>query len=217
MESVPDGDREALLAIGRRREWSRNEVMIRAGDRADSAIVLLAGVAKVHAHAPDGAEVVLNLCGPGDFLGEITAVRDSRRSATVTALEGVSAIVLTVPQLRSFLAAHPSASLALLDLALKRLHRSDAHRVEFASTDALGRVTRRLIELADRFGEPRPDGTIDVALAINQEDLAAWSASSRESTARALRSLRQLGAIQTHRLRLTILDIERLRSHAARL
>jgi hypothetical protein len=43
------------------------------------------------------------------------------------------------------------------------------------------------------------------------------SASSRESTARALRTLRELGVIQTRRLGLTVLDVERLRAHAARL
>jgi hypothetical protein len=32
--------------------------------------------------------------------------------------------------------------------------------------------------------------------------------------ARALRTLRELGLIQTHRMRLIVLDLERLRSHA---
>ena len=36
-----------------------------------------------------------------------------------------------------------------------------------------------------------------------------------ELMARAWRSLRELGVIRTHRLRLTVLDLERLRGHAA--
>jgi CRP/FNR family cyclic AMP-dependent transcriptional regulator len=171
----------------------------------------------VHRPAADGADVVLGLCGPGDLLGEITAVRDASRSATATALERVRAVVLPIPELRSFLASHPHASLALLDLALRRLYVADARRVEFATSETLGRVTGRLLELADRFGRRLPDGTIDVGLPINQEELASWSASSRESTARALRTLRELHLIQTHRLRLTVLDADRLRLHAARL
>lgn len=192
-------------------------MVVRAGDPADTAIILLAGVVKVHTQAADGAEAVLSLCGPGDLLGEVAAVRNAQRSANATAIQPVSAIVLTVPAVRSFLAAHPGASLALLDLALTRLHRADAHRLEFAAADTLGRVARRLVELADRFGEPGSDGRIEVGLAIPQEDIAAWSAASRESTARALRTLRELGMIESHRLRLTIVDIERLREYAARL
>jgi len=216
MESLPEPDREALLTIGRHREWHRGDLVVRAGDRADSAIILLEGLTKIHRHGADGTEVVLALSGPGDLLGEVTAVRDAVRSATATALAPVRASALPVPELRSFLASHPHATLALLDLALTRLHNADARRIEFATSETLGRVTSRLIELAGRFGDERADGAIDVELPITQEELASWSASSRESTARALRTLRELGLIETHRLRLTVLDPHRLAAHAAR-
>lgn len=217
LASLPVAEGDALVALGQRRTWIRGELLVRAGDPAETAIVLLGGVTKVHTQAADGTEVVLNLCGPGDLLGELTAVRAARRSASATVIEPVSAAVLTIPQVRTFLAAHPQAALALLDLALTRLHRADAHRLEFAAADTLGRVARRLVELAERFGAAGPDGSCEVGLALTQEDLAAWSASSRESTARALRTLRQLGLIETHRLRLTIRDLGRLRAQVAQL
>lgn len=217
MESLLEPDRRALLEAGRRRAWAEGEMLMRDGERADSAIVLLAGLAKVHKMTADGVDVVLGLCGPGDLLGEISAVREAVRSASVTALEPIQSLVLSVPDLRGFLAQHPRAALALLDLALARLYVADARRIEFASAESLPRVTSRLVELAERFGEPQDDGTIDVALPFAQDELASWSASSRESTARALRTLRQLGLIHTHRLHITILDLEGLRGHAARL
>jgi CRP/FNR family transcriptional regulator, cyclic AMP receptor protein len=70
------------------------------------------------------------------------------------------------------------------------------------------------VELTERFGDAREDGAVQVGLPVNQEELASWSASSRESTARALRTLRELGLIETSRLRMVVLDLERLRSHA---
>jgi CRP-like cAMP-binding protein len=125
--------------------------------------------------------------------------------------------VIPVHALRAFLSAHPAATLRLLALALERLYLADQRRMEFAAADSLARVVSRLVELAERFGERREDGVISVALPINQEDLASWSASSRESTARALRTLRELKLIETHRLHLTVLDLEKLRMHSARL
>lgn len=217
MESLIDSDREALLASGRRREWAAGDVMMRDGDQADSAMVLLTGLAKVHKTTADGQDVVLGLCGPGDLLGEISAVREAGRSASVTALEPIQALVLPVPDLRGFLSQHPRAALALLDLALGRLYVADARRIEFASSESLPRVTSRLVELAERFGQRLDSGAIEVALPFAQDELASWSASSRESTARALRTLRELGLIETHRLHITVRDLERLRAHAARL
>ncbi|MDQ6805261.1 MAG: helix-turn-helix domain-containing protein [Actinomycetota bacterium] len=42
--------------------------------------------------------------------------------------------------------------------------------------------------LGEAKAAARDDGPADVALPITQEELASWSASSRESTARALRA-----------------------------
>jgi CRP-like cAMP-binding protein len=74
-----------------------------------------------------------------------------------------------------------------------------------------------LVELAERFGSDSGDGAIEVAIPLTQDELAAWSASSRESTARALHTLRELGVLETHRRRLIVRDLERLRPHAAHL
>jgi CRP-like cAMP-binding protein len=216
LQSLLESERNALLETGRARTWQPTEMLTRRGDTADSAIVLLTGLVKIHTSV-EGAEVLLGLSGPGDLLGEVTAARDTVRSATATALEPVDGVVVSVPSLRAFLTEHPRATLALLDLALSRLYIADARRMEFATSESLARVAGRLVELAERFGAAGAGGSIDVALPINQEELASWSASSRESTARALRTLRQLKLIETYRRGLTVLDLDGLRSHAARI
>jgi CRP/FNR family cyclic AMP-dependent transcriptional regulator len=214
LSSLPDEDREELLRSGHRRRWERAQLLVREGDRADSAIVLVSGLVKIHKRGGGGAEAVLGICGPGDLLGEIAVVRGRARSADASALEEVQGVVVPVPELRALLLRRPGAALALLELALARLQSADARRLEFAAFESLARVTSRLVELAERFGSPGPDGIVDVALPITQEELASWSASSRESTARALRTLRQLGLIETHRRRLLVRDLQRLRAHA---
>jgi CRP-like cAMP-binding protein len=192
-------------------------MLVRTGDRADSATVLLSGSVKVHKTAAEGAEVVLALLGAGDLLGEMSAFPEALRSADATALEPVQGVVISVPALRAFLGTHPRASLALLEMALARLHTSDLRRIEFATAGSLARVATRLIELAARFGVQRDDGAIEIELPLTQEELAAWSASSRESTARALHTLRELDLLETRRRKLIVRDLERLRPYAARL
>lgn len=213
LDSLPVAERDELLQAGRPRRWDRAELLVRAGDPADSAIILLVGLAKIHKASSDG-EVVLGISGPGDLMGEIVAVRTAVRSASATALEPVEGRVVPLGALRAFLASHPESALQLLDLTLGRLHVADARRLEFATSGSLARVASRLVELTERFGDAREDGAVQVGLPINQEELASWSASSRESTARALRTLRELGLIETSRLRMVVLDLERLRSHA---
>jgi CRP-like cAMP-binding protein len=215
LDALPTAAREALLGAGHARRWSAGETMFREGDPAGSAVIVLAGLLKIHRQTRDGGEVILALRGPGDLLGEVSAVTGALRTAHATALEQVEGIAIPVPDLRAVLSRHPRLSLALLEMVIARLGTADAGRLEYATAASLPRVTSRLVELAERFGVRREDGGIDVAMPINQEELASWSAASLESTARALRTLRELKLIETQRRRLVVLDLDRLRAHAS--
>ena len=217
LESLTTAERDALLSAGHVRRWSVGEVLFREGDTAGSAIVIVSGLVKIYKLGRDGDELILSLCGPGDLLGEVTAVQGATRSADAGALEAVEAAAVAVADLRALLARNPRLTLVLLELALRRLRLADQRRLEFAAAESLPRVTSRLLELAERFGVAGPDGTLAVDMPISQEELASWAAASRESTARALRTLRELGLIETHRKRMVVLDADGLRQHASRL
>lgn len=205
-----------MLAAGHVRRWSAGEVIFREGDTAASAVVIFGGLVKIHKRGRDADELILSLCGPGDLLGELVAVEGATRSADVVALGDVEATVVPVADLRALLARYPRLALVLLEVVLRRLRLADQRRLEFASAESLPRVTSRLLELVERFGVTGPDGTLAVDMPISQDELASWAAASRESTARALRTLRELGLIETHRKRVVILDVDGLRQHASR-
>jgi len=217
LEALAAPERDALLAAGHRRGWAAGEVLFRERDTAGSALVIVSGLVKICKRGQDGDELILSLCGPGDLLGEVTAVQGATRSADVVALQDVEAMVVAVADLRELLTRYPPIALVLLELALRRLRLADQRRLEFASAESLPRVTSRLLELAERFGVGAPDGVLVVDMPISQEELASWAAASRESTARALRTLRELGLIETHRKRMVVLDAGGLRQHASRL
>ena len=147
LESLTAVERDALLSAGHVRRWSVGEVLFREGDTAGSAIVIVSGLVKIHKRGRDGDELILSLCGPGDLLGEVTAVQGAARSADAVALEDVEAATVTVADLRALLARYPRVALVLLELALRRLRLADQHRLEFAAAESLPRVTSRLLEL----------------------------------------------------------------------
>jgi CRP-like cAMP-binding protein len=78
----------------------------------------------------------------------------------------------------------------------------------------MGRLTARIVELADRYGEQSEDG-VSFTSPLSQEDLAAWTAASRAGVAESLRTLRQLGWISTDRRQVIVRNIAALRERAA--
>lgn len=180
------------------------------GERSDRMVVIVAGYAKVSYFTEEGREVLLAIRGPGDLLGELAALDGEPFSATVTALEDVEALIMTVDDFRTVLTRYPDVGLNLFKSLSRKLRDADRKRVEFAAYDSVGRVASRLVELAETFGVDTLDG-IRIGLPLTQEELAGWTGCSREAVAKALQSLRNRNLIETHRRGVTVRDLEGLR------
>jgi CRP-like cAMP-binding protein len=144
----------------------------------------------------------------------MSAIDEEPVSATVTALEPIEALVVPVDSFMEYLQRHPRVALMLLRNMSRRLRDSDRKRIEFSAFDTLGRVARRIVELAEDFGETDGGDGIRITLPLSQEELAGWTGSSREAVSKALRTLRNRGWIETHRRAITVLDIDSLRKRS---
>jgi len=202
----------ALRREGHTRKFQRGQALFTEGDRAERVFLIERGWVTVTCTAPGGREIVLGLRGPGDMLGELSALDGEPRSATAVTLSEVEAIVVSGSTLMRALD-DVAASHELIRMLAARLRDADRKRLEFAALDTLGRVAWRLLELSERFGHESEEG-ISIELPLSQEQLAAWCGASRESTVKALTSLRGLGYITTGRRRVVIRDLEGLRRQA---
>jgi CRP-like cAMP-binding protein len=161
----------------------------------------------------EGHELILALRGPGDVIGELSAVDDSPRSATAVAIEPVEALVVSAADFASFMQRTPTAALALVRVLSRRLREADRMRLEFAAGDSVGRVAARLTELCEQFGQPDGDA-VRIDLSLSQEELAAWTACSREAVSKALQAMRRMGWIETRRRGITVLNPDSVRGRA---
>lgn len=215
--SFHDGLRPDELAGLRQRgtvqRFRRGAVLFQEGDQADRVLVIEHGRVKIVSVTLDGREVVLAIRGPGDLLGELAAVDGQPRSAAAVAMEDMEALVVPAARFAAFLEEHPAVTYRLLKTVVERLRDADRKRVEFGAHDAIGRVAQRLVELAERYGESAGNG-IRIDLPLTQEELAGFTGSSREAVSRALRMLRTAGLVETHRMRITVTDLDGLRDYA---
>jgi CRP/FNR family transcriptional regulator, cyclic AMP receptor protein len=206
-------DRDDLFRIGRRRRWPAGATLFSEGDRSTTVVLVISGRAKVFSLTAQGGEVLLAIRGPGALLGEMSALDGAPRSASVSALEPLETYVVSVSAFLEFLRTHPGAAVRIVKMIVSRLRDADRKRVEFGTYDTLGRIALRLAELAERFGASQ-DNAVRITLPLTQDELAAWTGSSRESVTKALRALRRQGVIETSRRSVTVIDLDRLRARA---
>lgn len=203
----------ALFGMGRRRRWPVGATLFGEGDRSTTVVLVLTGRAKVFSLTEQGGEVLLAIRGPGALLGEMSALDGAPRSASVAALEPLDTLVVPVAAFLEFLQGNPNAAVRIVQMIVSRLRDADRKRIEFGTYDTLGRIALRLVELAERFGATAERG-VRITLPLTQDELGAWTGSSRESVTKALSTLRRHGVIETHRRSVSVLDLNQLRARA---
>jgi CRP-like cAMP-binding protein len=177
-------------------------------------VLIISGRVKVFRVDQDGHELLLTICDPGSLLGELGAIDGEPGIAHVGALEEVEALVIPGATFRRHLETVPRVAVVLLEDIVSRFRDTTFRRSQFSSSDTTGRLVARILELAERYGEPCPEG-IAIRLPISQEELAAWTGSSRAGVMQAIQSLRELGWISTGRRRIVVTQPDAMRARSA--
>jgi CRP/FNR family cyclic AMP-dependent transcriptional regulator len=202
----------ALEQVGSVRRFPRGDALFHQGDDPGMVLIIRVGRIKVSVVTPDGHDVMLGYLQPGTVLGDLAALDGEPRSTTAIAIDAVEALGIPMLAFRTLLDERPGIMRALMLVSAQRLRTADRQRVEFAAYDVLGRVARRIDELAET-GTETAEG-IEIDAGLSQEDLAAWTAASREAVSKALGAMRTLGWIDTRRRMIVVRDRAALRRHA---
>jgi CRP-like cAMP-binding protein len=201
-EGVPDEDVRQLLSIARRRRFSRQEVVFHRDDPGDSMHLVVKGRFALQIMTPLGDTATIGVRGPGDSFGELALVSDeARRSATVVALETAETFAVYKNEFDRLRREHPSVNDVLFAFLAGELHRQNELLLEALYLPVERRLLRRLVELAELYGETVP---------LTQEQLAEMSGASRPTVNRVLRDEQERGTIRLERGKTIVLEPDEL-------
>ncbi len=191
----------------------RGEILFNEGDDGDKLYVVVEGKLKLGRTSPDGRENLLAILGPGQMFGELSFFDPGPRSATATAVTDVQLRSLGHEALGPVLNDHADVAKALLHQLAGRLRRTNEVVGDLVFSDVPGRVSKALLDLADRFGREDEDG-IHVNHDLTQEELAQLVGASRETVNKALADFASRGWVRLEPRSVVILDLERLQKRA---
>ena len=114
---------------------SPGSVLISQGEKGLGLFILTKGTVRItRANSPDGAEEVLGTAGAGDVIGEMALLDDLPRSATVTAVDDVTVLVLPFWEfriiMRRILSSDPDVGLDLLAVLSRRVRKAEQRAYE---------------------------------------------------------------------------------------
>ena len=160
----------------------------------------------------DASEKILAVRGQGNVVGERAALTTQVRSATVTALDEVSAMVVPADRFAEFLRGHPRAVEVLQRQVKERQEEDRARLFPGERAGAERRLAWLLFDLAQRRGGYRHAAAAVFTLPMSQQELADWADTTADAVGRFLRSWRERGIIVRgeRSRRLTVVDLDGL-------
>jgi CRP-like cAMP-binding protein len=202
---------ERLLAPARVERLDEGRVLFRKGDPGDRLYVVLAGRISIGTTSEEGKEVVLNVLGRGAVFGEIALLDGKARTADATAMAECHLLVLERKDFMPFLEGHPEVAARLIAVLCERVRWVSESYEDALFMDLPARLAKRLLILAESYGEPAGEAATRIEFPLSQQELAKMTGVSREAVNKLLRSWQSEGLIALDHSHLTILDEARLR------
>ena len=204
-----------LLALARPMSCPAGEALLSQGEPSNHVYLLgwgkqpAVGCVKVTAASRNGNETMLGIRVSGDIVGELGALRQGIRSATVTTCHAMTVHAVPLRAFRAFLKRREEAWVAVCRMIADRLDWANRRRLDFAGYDVAVRLARVILELADRHGRPGNAG-IQLGIDLSQAELGMLIGARPDTIGLAVRQLKDAGFIKQHYRTVTILDLKGL-------
>ena len=200
---------EAKVRIAERR-YEAGQTIYSRGEPDRYLYFLTKGVLKIYKSYGGHKEAIVALLEEGNVFGvpdlrARSAHRDSAEAVVRSRIAVVEKVALAEHVRRD-----PKCALALLIVYAQWIQRRERTVVRLAHWHTRARLASVLLELADRFGEPR-EGEAAIEMRLPHLMLAEMTASSRVSVSKEMARFRREGIIKTRgKSQIALLDQPRL-------
>ena len=206
--TIPSSDRSELIELSQRRSYRRHEFIFQLGSPCEHVYLLSQGRVKIFGLSALGKEVIHWFCLPGDLFGLAEMARGGPRRVYAQACVDCELFAVPIDQFKTFLALHPSTSMAVIDVLSYRLRALGDMLQNLTSDDVTTRVVKLLLRLCSRYGK-RVDGQICLDLPLTHQEMADMIGATRQTVTTVLGELKRRGAVrvENHQIRIEREDV----------
>lgn len=157
--------------------------------------LIIKGTIHIVKHDKDGKEQIVSILRKGDFFPHVGLFENkSPGSAHVT--EDTTILLLSVDYLREVAFKYPVILMEYSKELSRKVVELQSRLEEKAFLNTYQQIIRRIIFLADKYGEALDTNRIRLKLSLTHEELAHLVGTTRETVSRSLTRLKKIKALE---------------------
>lgn len=186
MNVLSDEELERLIPMLTERRFRPRQVLFSTGDPAERVYLLLKGRVKIYQVAENGKEIILDVVGKGDVVGDMAVVQEGERTACASAIDETVAVSISWEDFSHLMQQSPRLGFAMMELMAHRLAGMQRTFMNIVSKPVSARLADTLLN--------RQEAGV-VYLGLTHQELAQTIGTSRETVTALLSRFVALGAI----------------------
>ncbi len=208
LASLTPGEIEALALRAIEKRYAPGEMLFREGQECTGFYVLAQGSVKIVKTSPGGREIMLAVESAPSSVAEIPVFDGGRYPASVSAVDEVTAYLITKRDFQQVCRQHPEVPLKVLAVVGRRLR----HLVSIIEGVTFGSVRQRLARILLEFAEQA--GSDRFTLPATHQELASRLGTVREVVSRNLSRFQAEGLLRIQAREICVFDHEGLAREA---
>src|SRR5215510_6210609 len=166
--NLPHTDLRQLGELLHRKTFPAGKPLMTVEQTGEVVYFILSGAVKVHVEQEDGADVIISILGPGEIIGEMSALDQTNRSASVVTLQETTLLWMDRDLFPPLPAAIPALACNLACTLSARLRSANEQIQSLATVETETRIARRILAFAERYGQPLPNGDLLIPIRLTQ-------------------------------------------------
>ncbi len=194
-----------------RKKIKKGDYVYMVDQNADKIYFIAEGKVKIGSHSDQGKEITKALLGKGEVFGEMAMVGIDKRLDFAFAVEDTTVCIVSASDMKSLMKEHSTLSLFFMKLMGSKVIEMENRLQSLVFKDSRSRIVEYLIELTEKKGQ-RVGYEWVVRNFITHQEIANYTATSRQTVTTVLNDLRESEYLTFNRKRLLIRDLEKLKS-----
>lgn len=195
-------EQEKVAALARPIRRRRGETIHEPTGDLSQLLVVHRGSVRISHLEASGAETLVRIMGPGEFIGEAAFLTGAGPGHWARALTDVELCSFDHQDLHSLVEQHPGVAVHMMQELAQRLVRAERRLSDLASVPVDARLARYLLDLP----HAEKDGQAHVRLPHAKKDVASLLAMSAETLSRQLGAWSSEGLIEVFGRQIHILQ-----------